>query len=158
MCKTESQWEFGGTQILHSVTAFEGWDGVGGGREVHEWRNLCVPMADSCWCMAETNTIFKKNYPPIKNKTELKKKKKPDSATENFQSVCVFNNLEILIGNRLLSFLLINKIWCLDLKIWMNYIMPNWVFNPFEMIVEHVSQDTEKQLIGLKQFLDQSTI
>ena len=40
----------------------------------------------------------------------------------------------------------------------MNYIMPNWVFNPFEMIVEHVSQDTEKQLIGLKQFLDQITI
>lgn len=27
----------------------------------------------------------------------------------------------------------------------MNYIMPIWVFNPFEMIVEHVSQDTEKK-------------
>ena len=36
MCKTESQWEFGGTQILCSVTTFEGWDGVGGEREVQE--------------------------------------------------------------------------------------------------------------------------
>ena len=30
-------------------------------------------MADSCWCMAETNTILWKNYPPIKNKTKFKK-------------------------------------------------------------------------------------
>ena len=26
----------------------EGWDGVGGGKEVEEGRNTCIPMADSC--------------------------------------------------------------------------------------------------------------
>ena len=29
-------------------------------REVQEGADICIPMADSCWCMAETN------YPPIK--------------------------------------------------------------------------------------------
>ena len=37
----------------------EGWDGVGAGREVEEGRDICIPMADSCWCMAETNNIVK---------------------------------------------------------------------------------------------------
>ena len=26
----------------------EGWDGVGGGREVQEGRDICKPMADPC--------------------------------------------------------------------------------------------------------------
>ena len=26
----------------------EGWDGIGGGREVHEGVDICIPMADSC--------------------------------------------------------------------------------------------------------------
>ena len=26
----------------------EGWDGVGGGREVQEGGNICIPTADSC--------------------------------------------------------------------------------------------------------------
>ena len=26
----------------------EGWDGVGGGKEFQEGRNICIPMADSC--------------------------------------------------------------------------------------------------------------
>ena len=26
----------------------EGWDGVGGGREIHEGRDMYIPMADSC--------------------------------------------------------------------------------------------------------------
>ena len=26
----------------------EEWDGVGGGREVQERGNICIPMADSC--------------------------------------------------------------------------------------------------------------
>ena len=34
----------------------EGWDGVGGGRKVQEGGDMCVPVADSCWYMAETNT------------------------------------------------------------------------------------------------------
>ena len=36
----------------------EGWDGEGGGREVQEGRDICIPMADSCRCMAETITIL----------------------------------------------------------------------------------------------------
>ena len=34
----------------------EGWDGVGGGREVQKGGDICIPMADSCCYMAETNT------------------------------------------------------------------------------------------------------
>ena len=41
---------------------------VGGGREIKEGRDICVPMPDSSWCMAKTNTILLSNYPPIKNK------------------------------------------------------------------------------------------
>ena len=26
----------------------EGWDGVGGKREIHEGGDICIPMADSC--------------------------------------------------------------------------------------------------------------
>ena len=36
----------------------EGWDEVGGGREVQEGGDIYGLMADSCWCMAETNTIL----------------------------------------------------------------------------------------------------
>ena len=50
----------------------EGLDEVGIGREVQEGGDICVPMADSCWYMAETNMILQSNYPPIKNKYILK--------------------------------------------------------------------------------------
>ena len=33
----------------------EGWDGVGGGRDVQEGGDICILMADSYCCMAETN-------------------------------------------------------------------------------------------------------
>ena len=46
----------------------EGLDGVGIGREVQDGGDICVPMADSCWYMAETNMILQSNSPPIKNK------------------------------------------------------------------------------------------
>ena len=36
----------------------EGWDGVGGQREVQEGGDICITMTDSCCCMAETNTIL----------------------------------------------------------------------------------------------------
>ena len=36
----------------------EGWDGVGGRREVQEGGDTCKPVADSCCCMAETNTTL----------------------------------------------------------------------------------------------------
>ena len=41
--------------------------GVGVGREVQEGGDIHIPMADSCWWMAETNTILQSNYPTIKN-------------------------------------------------------------------------------------------
>ena len=36
----------------------EGWGGMGGGREVQKGGDICIPMADSCRCMAETNTTL----------------------------------------------------------------------------------------------------
>ena len=36
----------------------KGWDGMGSGREGQEGGDMCVPLADSCWCMAETNTTL----------------------------------------------------------------------------------------------------
>ena len=36
----------------------EGWDGVGGGREVQEGGGIYILMADSHCCMAETNTTL----------------------------------------------------------------------------------------------------
>ena len=36
----------------------EGWDVVGGGKEVPERGDTCIPMADSCWYMVEINTIL----------------------------------------------------------------------------------------------------
>jgi len=38
--------------------SLEGWDGEEGGKEVQEGGVICMPMADSCGCMAETNTIL----------------------------------------------------------------------------------------------------
>ena len=35
-----------------------GWERVGGGREVQEGEDICIPMSHSCQCMAETNTIL----------------------------------------------------------------------------------------------------
>ena len=35
--------------------------------------NIRIPMADSCWCKAETNTILESNYPSIKNKIKIQK-------------------------------------------------------------------------------------
>ena len=53
--KIDSQWEFAVWYKLSLVLCdnLEGWDGVGGGREVQEGGDMCIPMADSCWCMAE---------------------------------------------------------------------------------------------------------
>jgi len=36
----------------------EGWDEVGGGREVQEGGDKCISIADSCCYMAEANTIL----------------------------------------------------------------------------------------------------
>ena len=51
----------------------EGWDEVGDGREIQEGEDICIPMADACWCRTETNTLFQSNHPSIKNKYIFKK-------------------------------------------------------------------------------------
>ena len=33
-----------------------GWDGEGGGKDVQERGDIGISIADSCWCLAETNT------------------------------------------------------------------------------------------------------
>ena len=55
MCKIDSQWKFAQFELreprelkLVLCDNLEGWDGVGGGREVQQGGDLCVPMADSC--------------------------------------------------------------------------------------------------------------
>ena len=52
-----------GIFILFSTVA-----GVGDGGGVQEGGAICILMADSCWCMADTNTILQSNYLPVKNK------------------------------------------------------------------------------------------
>lgn len=36
----------------------EGWDGEGCGSDVQEGGDIGVPVADSCRCLTETNTIL----------------------------------------------------------------------------------------------------
>ena len=67
MCKTDSQWE-------SAIWLRELKQGLGNnlerwaGGEVQEGGNMCMPMADSCWYLAENNKILYSNYPSIKNK------------------------------------------------------------------------------------------
>ena len=49
------------------------WNSMGG-REVQERGDIRIPMANSYWCMTETNTVLYSNYPPVKN--IIKKEKK----------------------------------------------------------------------------------
>ena len=71
ICKIDSWWEFA---VCHRelnqelCENLQGWDDVGGGRKVQEEGGICVPVADSCSCMAGTNTTQLSNYPPIRNK------------------------------------------------------------------------------------------
>ena len=48
--------ETGCSGLVHWVD-LEGWDEEGSGRGFR-MRNTCKPMADSCQCMAKTNTIL----------------------------------------------------------------------------------------------------
>ena len=46
-----------GTQI-RAINNLEGWESVGGGKEVQEGGDRDIPTADSCCCSAENNTIL----------------------------------------------------------------------------------------------------
>ena len=61
ICKIDSQWEF--AVWLRELKPglgnnSAGWDGEGGGRDVQVGRDMDKPMADSCWCLVETNVIL----------------------------------------------------------------------------------------------------
>jgi len=68
--KIDSQWEF--VVYLRKFKQglwinLEQWDGEGGGSEVQKGRDICIPMADSCWGLTKNNKILESNYPLIKN-------------------------------------------------------------------------------------------
>ena len=44
----------------------KGWKEEWGRRELKEGEGTCIPMADSCWCTAEANTILGSSFPSIK--------------------------------------------------------------------------------------------
>ena len=78
-CKIDSQWEFSVwfTELKPGFyNNLEGWYGEGGGREVQEGEDGCIPMADSFWCLAETNTILQSIYPLTKKYINFLKKDK----------------------------------------------------------------------------------
>ena len=59
ICKVDSQWEF--ALWLRELKPglcknLQGSDGERGGREVQEGEDVYIPVADSHWCIAETNT------------------------------------------------------------------------------------------------------
>ena len=61
ICKTDSQREF--AVYLRDLkqglcTNLEGWDGEGDEREGQEGGDICIPMSDSCCCLAEANTVL----------------------------------------------------------------------------------------------------
>ena len=48
ICKIGSQWEFAGSLNPVLYDYLEGWDGVGGGREVPEGGDIYIPVTDLC--------------------------------------------------------------------------------------------------------------
>ena len=66
--KIDRKWEFAvWNRELHPVVSdnLEGWDRLGDGGTVQEGEDICIPMADWCWCVTETNTILRSNCPLI---------------------------------------------------------------------------------------------
>ena len=61
ICKIDSQWEFAVwlRELKQGLCDnLEGWDGEGDGREAREGGDMGIPMADSCWCVAENHKIL----------------------------------------------------------------------------------------------------
>ena len=61
ICKTDSQQEFAvwPRKLKQGLCInLEGWDGEGDGRELQKGGDICIPMADSCWGLTETNKIL----------------------------------------------------------------------------------------------------
>ena len=66
MWRTGSRWEVA-VWLLELKPGLcdnlEGYNGMGGGREGPEGGAKCTPVTDSCWCTAETSTIWQNSYP-----------------------------------------------------------------------------------------------
>ena len=61
ICKIDSQWVFAVrlTELKQWLCDnLEGWDGDGDERRVWEGQDMCVPMANSSWCMTENHKIM----------------------------------------------------------------------------------------------------
>ena len=61
ICKIDIQWEFAVClrELKQRVCInLEGCDGEGDGREVQEGGDICTPMTDSCWYLAENSKIL----------------------------------------------------------------------------------------------------
>ena len=61
ICKIDSQRAFAlwlRELKLGLCKNLEGCNGNEDGKEVQEGGDICIPMADSCWCLAQTNTIL----------------------------------------------------------------------------------------------------
>ena len=61
ICKIDSQLEFAvwlRELKLGLCNNLERWGGDEGGKEGKEGGDIYIPMDDSCWCLAETNTIL----------------------------------------------------------------------------------------------------
>ena len=61
ICIIESQWELAVwlRRLKQGLCInLEGWGGEVDGREVQKVRDICIPMADSCWCLTENNKIL----------------------------------------------------------------------------------------------------
>ena len=44
------------------------WEGEEGGRGIQEGGEICIPMADLCWCLAETTQFCRAINLQLKNK------------------------------------------------------------------------------------------
>ena len=66
ICKIDSWWEFAAWCKELKRSALRPPRRLGYGREVQERWDICIPTADSCWCMVESNTILWNNYTPIR--------------------------------------------------------------------------------------------
>ena len=61
ICKIDSQQEFAVwlRELKQGLCInLEGWDGEEDEREVQEGGDICIPMADSCWGLTESNKIL----------------------------------------------------------------------------------------------------
>ena len=68
LCQMNSQWEYAVWCRQPNLVLCKNLEGWEVGERFKKEGTYAHLMADSCWCMAQTNTALWSNYPPIKNK------------------------------------------------------------------------------------------